>query len=286
MEFLQVDVFTDSPYAGNSLAVFPEGTGLNKNQMQAVAREMNLAETTFVTKAEGDSYSLRIFTPDAELPFAGHPTIGTAWVLRHLGRVEGAELTQHSAAGATRVWADGKELWFERPGEASPDIEDRDPDFPRRLERALGLESGQVGLEARELGRSGMMRPGLSNAGFEYLIVPVRDITALEACAPRRHLLSELSDGAYCFTAAQAGRVRARAFFPNAILPEDPATGSAAAALGVYLADRIGDISFELFQGQEMGRPSKMRIRAKKGTVQVGGQCVLIFKGKLERLPD
>jgi trans-2,3-dihydro-3-hydroxyanthranilate isomerase len=285
MEFLQVDVFTDTPYEGNPLAVLAEASELSTSQMQAIAREMNLSETTFVTDATRDSYSVRIFTPAIELPFAGHPTLGTAWTLLHLDRITGDELIQRSGVGTTRVFKSGEELWFERPGEVQPDLDRRDPDSTRRLERALGLRSGQVGMEARELGRSGMLRPAYASAGVESLMVPVRDSIALKACRPRVHLLEEFGDGVYCFTAIQAGRVSARGFFSGAGINEDPATGSAAASLGLYLADRIGDIDFELYQGNEVGRPSRMAIKGRRGSVQVGGSCTLVLRGRLDQLP-
>jgi trans-2,3-dihydro-3-hydroxyanthranilate isomerase len=285
MEFLQVDVFTDTPYEGNPLAVLPEASELSASQMQAIAREMNLSETTFVTEAAGDSYSLRIFTPGIELPFAGHPTLGTAWALLYLNRISGDEFTQRSEVGKTRVFKNNEELWFERSGEVGNDLEQRDPDSTRRLDRALGLQSGQVGMEARELGRSGMLRPAYASAGVETLIVPVRDNVALKACRPRPHLLEEFGDGVYCFTAIQAGRISARGFFPGTGISEDPATGSAAATLGLYLADRVGAIRFELYQGFEMGRPSRMLINAEPSVVQVGGRCTLVLRGQLDRLP-
>lgn len=285
MEFLQVDVFTDTPYEGNPLAVFADAPGLSTTQMKSIAREMNLSETTFVTESDGDSYSVRIFTPEIELPFAGHPTLGTAWTLLHLGKLHGEEFIQRSSAGETRVFKQGDELWFERPGSVGDDLDQRDPDSTRRLGRALGLEIGQVGMEVRELGRSGFLRPARASSGVETVMVPLKDAAALTGCFPRDHLLEEFGDGVYCFTAIQAGRVRARGFFPGAGISEDPATGSAAASLGLYLADRIGAIDFELFQGAEAGRPSFMRIKAKRGSVQVAGRCSLVVRGQLERLP-
>jgi trans-2,3-dihydro-3-hydroxyanthranilate isomerase len=285
MEFFQVDVFTDTPYEGNPLAVVPEATGLDTAQMQSIAREMNLSETTFVTHVDGDSYSLRIFTPEVELPFAGHPTLGTAWTLLHLGRLGGGEFRQRSAAGETRVFKNQEELWFERPGDVGADLEQRDPDSTRRLGKALDLDASQVGMEVRELGRSGFLRPAPASSGVASLMVPVRDASALSGCSPRSHLLQEFGDGVYCFTAIQAGRIRARGFFPGAGINEDPATGSAAASLGLYLADRIGPIDFELFQGVEARRPSHMWIKAAPGRVQVGGRCTLVLSGRFENLP-
>ena len=285
MEFIQVDVFSNKPYEGNPLAVVPEANDLRPSQMRAIAREMNLSETTFVTAVSDDSYSLRIFTPEIELPFAGHPTLGTAWTLLHLNRLHGDEFSQRSEVGTTRVFKKKEMLWFERHGEVGSDLDQRDPEVGRKLAQALGLEPNQVGMEARELGRSGMLRPAYASAGVESTMVPVRDATALQNCTPRPHLLEEFGDGVYCFTATQAGRVRARGFFPGAGISEDPATGSAAASLGLYLADRVGAIDFELTQGIEARRPSFMQIKAESGMVQVGGQCALVLRGELSQLP-
>ena len=286
VDFLQVDVFADTPYSGNPLAVFPEAGDLSAPQMQAIAREMNLSETSFVTSSSDDSYDVRIFTPQEELPFAGHPTIGTAWVLRRLGRVVGEIVEQRSPAGSTAVTVMHDILWLERNGGSEADLEDLDIRASDRLERALGLESGEVGLEAAELGKSGRLRAAFGDAGMRSLLIPVRTVEMLERCRPRWHLLDEISTvGGYCFTAAGTGRVRARGFFPGVGIPEDPATGAAAAALGVYLADRLGEVEIEMMQGVEMGRPSHIYLKAAEGRVQVGGRVTHILSGRLEQLP-
>jgi trans-2,3-dihydro-3-hydroxyanthranilate isomerase len=284
MDFFQVDVFTESAYGGNPLAVVTDASSLSSKQMQAIAREMNLSETSFVTAIDRDSYSVRIFTPQQELPFAGHPTIGTAWLLGYLGMAEGDELVQHSGAGGTPVRRRGDETWFERGGSPGQDLEDREPDVVRRLGKALGIEAGEVGLEAREVGRSGHLRPAFSNAGLDQLMMPVKNVAALGRCRLDPSF-DDVAGGCYCFTAVQAGRLQARGFFPGSGVPEDPATGSAAAALGIYLADRVGNIDFEIRQGIEMGRPSIIKVRARENVVEVGGRSVLVARGTLESLP-
>jgi trans-2,3-dihydro-3-hydroxyanthranilate isomerase len=285
MDFYHVDVFTDSAFAGNPLAVLPDASSLGSKQMQAIASELNLSETAFVTAIDRDSYSVRIFTPKEELPFAGHPTIGTAWLLSHLGLFDGSEIVQHSGAGPTPVRRRGDETWLERRGASEADIGDREPDIVHRLARALGIEDGDVELEAREIGRSGRLRPAVSNAGLDQIMVPVKSVEALGRCRPDRTIAEQYDAGLYCFTALQAGRLQARGFFPGVGVSEDPATGSAAAALGLYLADRVGDIDFEIRQGIEMGRPSVIRVRARRGVVEIGGRCALIAKGTFETLP-
>jgi trans-2,3-dihydro-3-hydroxyanthranilate isomerase len=290
MDFWVVSVFTkakEGPLrSGNPLAVFPDPGDLTSDQMQAVSRTLNLSETTFVTGIHRDSYDVRIFTPQEELPFAGHPTIGTAWVLRHLGVLGGDAIEQRSDAGPTPVRTDGDRLWLRRSGEPGEDLARREPDIEARLARALGIDHHTVGLEARELGRPGRLGPAVATAGVPVLVVPVRDVATLESCSPRADLLAAVdAEGVYCFTAAQAGRVRARGFFPGAGIPEDPATGSAAAALGLYLAARVGSIEFEVTQGVEITRPCRMQVRAEPHSVEVGGRCALISSGRLEVLP-
>ncbi|MFN2589138.1 MAG: PhzF family phenazine biosynthesis protein [Actinomycetota bacterium] len=289
MEFVMVSVFTagDPWRTGNPLAVFPDAAGLGAPQMQAIAQTLNLSETTFVTGGDDGSYDVRIFTPSEELPFAGHPTIGTSWTLRHLGRLSGDSFVQRSPAGETPVTLAGDLLQFDRRGgTASPDMETRDVRAHLKIARALRLEERDVSLEAYELGRSGVLRPALSDAGLEHFIVPLRDLDALGRVQVDAAALAELSPfGAYCFTGVGAGRVRARGLFPGTGIDEDPATGSAAACLGVYLVDRVGPIELQIEQGVEIDRRSQMRVSAGKEAVRVGGRCELLLAGKLERLP-
>ena len=286
MRFYQLDVFGSQPFAGNQLAVLPDAADLDAGQMQMIASEMNLSETTFVTHVEPDSYNMRIFTPAEELPFAGHPTLGTAFCLAHLGLVSGKTLTQHTPVGATEVTLREEKWWFERPGRALGDLEDSDVGAARALAEALSLEPSEIGLEARELGRSGRLRPAVANVGIGHLMVPVCDSLSLARCSVRANLLAPISKiGAYCFTATGAGTIEARGFFPGAGIAEDPATGSAAAELGIYLAARLEDIDFEISQGARIGRPSRISVRAKGTSVQVGGRCDLVLEGKLVKLP-
>lgn len=284
--FFQVDVFASGPYTGNPLAVFPEASSLTRAQMQKIASEMNLSETVFVTDREPGTYSVRIFTPREELPFAGHPTLGAAWVLRRLGRLVGTEVVQVSAAGETPVAITGDELWFERVGACEADLADRSIHSSEDLAAALGLDACSIGLEARELGRSGHLVPAFSDAGLKHLMIPVRDAQALQRISVDPAALEEISPvGAFCFTAVAAGRIRARGFFPSLGIAEDPATGSAVASLGVYLSDRVGPIDLRVDQGVEMGRPSALLLRAGERSVRVGGRCAPIFEGALEVLP-
>jgi trans-2,3-dihydro-3-hydroxyanthranilate isomerase len=287
MEFMQIDVFADAPFGGNPLAVFPDASELVRSQMQSIASEMNLSESAFVGNVDEDSYEVRIFTPAEELPFAGHPTIGTAWGLRRLGRLRADDVIQRSSGGPTNVRFDDDRTWLSRTGHAGPDLEDADPVAHALVARSLGLAEDEIGLEARELGRNGLLKPAPADAGLAQLMVPVRNVGSLERCAPVPALLRRTPGvGTYCFTAVQAGRLRARGFFPGLGVAEDPATGSAAAALGLYIAARIGPIDFEIVQGVELGRPSRIFVRASPDRVEVGGRCELVLTGRLQQLPD
>ncbi len=288
MNFIQVDVFADAPFRGNPLAVFPEASALTAWQMQTIAAEMNLSETSFVTATESDGYSVRIFTPREELPFAGHPTLGTAWVLRHLGQLTAERVTQRSAAGDTEVTLASDEVWFRRRGQVSADLRSTDPQIENRIAAALGVEVADIGLEPREFGRSvNRLQPAVADAGIKHLIVPLRDASVLGRCRPVAHLLDGLSEahGAYCFTATAAGAAQARGFFPALGIEEDPATGSAAACLGTYLSSRIGPIDMEIRQGVEMGRPSLMQVKAGPDDVQIGGACQLVYEASMKTVP-
>ena len=285
MQFFQLDVFAEAAYEGNPLAVFPDAGELKAAQMQAIAREMNLSETTFVTNVDRDGYDVRIFTPQAELPFAGHPTIGTAWLLKHIDAVDGDSLVQRSAAGETQLHLRDGMWWFERSGEAGPNLHETDPTVVTKLAKALGLTDRDIGFDALAVGRSGVLMPAYSNAGLEQLMVPVTDVETLGRCAPRADLLTEIASGAFCIAPDRPGFIRARGFWPGFGVAEDPATGSACAALGAYLADRLGAIDVRVNQGVEMGRSSLMHLQADGSKVSLGGACELIFEGKLGALP-
>jgi trans-2,3-dihydro-3-hydroxyanthranilate isomerase len=285
VDFLQVDVFAEAPFEGNPLAVFPDAGDLTARQMQRIAREMNLSESTFVTASDNDSYAARIFTPEEELAFAGHPTLGTAWVLNHAGKLTAEEVVQSVRSDRTPVTFDGDLVWAERSGTAQSDIEGDHPQAIGMIAAAVGLEPGDIGMEAREIGRSGRLRPAFASAGLEHLLVPVKDLSTLERARPAEVLRLGNALGAYCFAGEGAGRIRARGFFPGTGIPEDPGTGSAVAALGIYLADRVGSMDCEVHQGIEMNKPSRIHLRSHDEKVSFGGRCRLVFTGRLEELP-
>lgn len=278
MEFHQLDVFADAAYRGNQLAVFPDAPGLSDEQMQTVAREMNLSETTFVTRIEEDGYSLRIFTPAEELPFAGHPTIGTAWLLRHLGLLKADSVTQRSTAGDTPVSLTADEAAFERTGI----VDSAGAPANDMVARALGLPIEAIGLMMGSVD----LQPAFSDAGVRQLMVPIRTTDHLVAARPDAARIESIHhEGVYCFTEVGQGNIKARGFFAGIGISEDPATGSAAAGLGLYLADQVGPRAVQISQGAEVGRPSRITVNARPGSVTVAGRCELIFSGQLLARP-
>lgn len=273
--FYVVDVFAREPLSGNALAVFPEPGSVDEARMQKIARETNLSETTFVTRVDADSYDLRIFTPYEEMPFAGHPTLGSAWTLRHLGVIKGETATQHTSGGATPVTFEGDKVWLERGGDPGDDL-DADP-----VIAALDLDPADVGFDAKKLGgRSADLKPAIANAGIPVLMFPMSESDRVaRLSAPTT--LPEGIDGVYCFAPLGDGRLKARFFGPGFGILEDPATGGAAAALGLYLGARAGELVLEIEQGAEIARPSFLSLRAAPGKTNVGGQVHLVAEGSL-----
>lgn len=310
-KFFQLDVFTDHAFGGNPLAVFPEAEGISDEQMQQIAREMNLSETVFVLPSEKEDAlrRLRIFTPGNELPFAGHPIVGTwnclaregvvplpengnGWVqLKHevgIG-VLPIDIEFKDGEPARVVMTQGK---FEIRGEID-DAHDQS-----QLARALGL--------AREDLDESLPIQAVST-GNTMLLVPVRSLADLGNCKVNLPMLSEIyegntsfggSTGCYAFTreTLEIGEARAHArFFVGQNIGEDPATGSAAGPLGGYLvyhdatrADPIdGVYKFEIEQGDFINRPSRigLEVKGKPGKVEevrVSGTSVLVARGVLE----
>ena len=242
-----LDVFTDRPYAGNPLAVVLGGDDLSTESMQAIAREFNLSETTFPTSSDRADYKVRIFTPGTELPFAGHPSIGTAWLLARLGRIPVGDVRQDCAAGVLpiTVTESGATLTGGTPTVSDP--LDADP-----LLRAVGLDAGSLSAAAA---------PRTAGAGLEWTYLPVA-ADAVERAAPDWIGLSRSvsSTGLAVFSGGADGVVHLRAMTTEGF--EDPATGSAALGFGVYLAASglapEGTTEYRIEQGAEIGRPSTL----------------------------
>lgn len=292
-----LDVFTDTPFGGNQLAVFPDARGLDAATMQRLARELNLAETTFVfpPTLAGATHHVRIFTPGEEVPFAGHPTIGTAILLtlRETPSAAQRTLVLQEAVGPVSVTvtqADGRwaaELTAARVPERRPGPPAAD------VAAVLGLEAGDV-LE-------GAAAPAVWSCGLDFTFVRLRSIDALgraliDQGAWRRHPHFRVAPMFYLYTTETgdpAVQVRARMFAPEIGVPEDPATGSACSALaGPLLAAAPvaeGPVRWTVHQGVEMGRPSVLQLTAEVTggairEVRVRGSAVPMADGVF-RLP-
>lgn len=299
-DFYQLDVFTDTPLAGNPLAVFPDPGELEPEQMQAIAREMNLSETTFVLPSSRATKRVRFFTPTAEIPLAGHATIGTWWMLTELGVLDIprdgiCRVTQETDSGVLPVdihMSRGKptEVVMVQP---LPAFEETTIDT-ESLSRALGAATDLVGEPA----------PQVVSTGLPQLMIPIRSLDLLKALssggagARLAEMLREVgSDCAMCFTMETVrpdATVHCRMFAPGLGVPEDPGTGSAAGALGSYLVwhgitrphDGVATIVVE--QGVEIGRPSLIHVEIAVGNggeiteVRVGGRAVTVIHGEVE----
>ena len=310
--FIQLDVFTDQLFTGNPLAVFPDAKGLSDEQMQQIAREMNLSETVFVLPPEDESAlrRLRIFTPTSELPFAGHPVVGT-WNCLAL---EGVVPLPESGTGSTTV---KQEVGI---GILPVDIEFKEGE-PSRVVMTQGKFEirGEVddASEQAEIARAlGLAREDLDetlpiqavSTGNTMLLVPVRSLADLGHCRANTALLEEIyarsdlsnakATGCYAFTreTIEVGEARAHArFFVGMNIGEDPATGSAAGPLGGYLVHHDvagveptdGTYRFVIEQGDFMNRPSRIGLEVKGvpgkiEAVRVGGTSVVVARGELQ----
>jgi len=277
LDFDIVDVFTDRPYAGNPLAVVHGADDLSTEQCQQIAQELGFSETTFPATGvlEGREYGTRIFTPEREIPFAGHPTLGTAWVLRSRGLLTEAECVQECGAGRIGVRFEGDRVELSA---APRDLAGPLPqDLVRDLLRVVGLRLSDVSGQA-----------WVAGCGLSFVHLPVteeavvravpsgpmpRPLEArLAAFAPVEDLIDALNVYAVSGDAPRLA-VHSRVFVPGAGVAEDPATGSAAAGLGMALV-ASGLLPeggrCDIVQGVEMGRPSALagRVEAAGGTAQ------------------
>ncbi len=285
--FATVDVFTDRRFGGNPLAVFPEADGLSDAEMQALAGEFNLAETTFVLPPSdpANTAHVRIFTPRKELPFAGHPNVGTGWVLASRGLDRKGLLLFEEKAGLVRVA-------IERMGQQMMGTRIAAPQ-PLRVEDgpAASLVAACAGLDAAA---DLVGPPMIASVGLPFTHVPVSP-DALTRAAPNVSAVHALvgSDsrlamhgGLYLYAREDSG-VRARMFAPLAGIPEDPASGSAAAALAALLLYLDGGDALDvaISQGIEMGRPSLLRATARRDAdgvhAWVGGGCIPVMEGRV-----
>ncbi len=273
MELTIVDVFAERPLEGNQLAVVRDVAGLTTEAMQDIAREMNFSETTFVT-SEGDKRAnLRIFTPEWELPFAGHPTLGTAWVLAK-GK---GQITLDLEAGAVPVEFTGEIGWMTPPLVVLGDS------------FAAADAARLIGLDPAALDSTYPIR--FAEVGPKFILIGVKDLTALKAAKLDEALHQQyLRQGigvqcVFIFTADSYGPdadYASRMYFHSGSVREDPATGSANSAFATYLKDlRGGSFDVVVDQGVEMNRPSRLYLNIGE-QIRVGGKTQLVARGKFD----
>lgn len=295
LDFHIYDVFTDRPFSGNPLAIVEGADGLTSAQMQTIARQFNLSETIFVQTPEDPAHTakVRIFTPGAEIPFAGHPTIGCAL---HLG-ADAAEVVLEEVAGRVPVTLSGAA--GQRLAEFTA------PRLPQPIGQTpdRAIVAAAIGLPESALGPHAI---GNFEGGPAFLYAQVADLDALARAAPRQpgwgemHAAAAIDDtgrsgvGLYLYSDGRDTDLQARMFAPNDGIPEDPATGSATAILaGQLLANgalKEGETVLRIAQGVEMGRPSRLRlsVEVRDGAVsriRVAGQAVAIASGRI-RIPE
>jgi trans-2,3-dihydro-3-hydroxyanthranilate isomerase len=291
-EFVTVDVFTNRRFGGNPLAVFPDGTELSSAQMQLIAAEFNLSETTFVLPAReaGHTAEVRIFTPKGELPFAGHPNVGTAFVLANRG-VGGDTLIFEEKAGLVRMELLRNSGTVIGAGLTAPQPLSRGRDV------SADLVAAACSLDLDEI-EAARHRPCVASCGTSFVFAELKSRQALAKAQPRTDIFARdfPIDGAfgihlYARDGSEGVDVRARMFAPTQGMIEDPATGSANVALVGLLASLRPDADLSLrlriIQGVEMGRPSLIDAAAEKrsGRVEetrIAGQCVSVLKGTIE----
>lgn len=284
--FETLDVFTTERFGGNPLAVFPEAQGLGDAEMQALAAEFNLSETTFVLPPADPTNTarVRIFNRVHEMPFAGHPSVGTAWVLARRGLARGGEVRMEVPAGIVRVR-------IEEDGTGNP--------VGGRITAPQPLRTGGVVDPAAVAACAGLARAAVittlhapieASVGVEFLCAEIAG-EALAGAVPDlaafRAALQPWMNGRFSLFlyAREGAEIRARMFAPLAGTWEDPATGSASAALGALLHSLGAGSRFTIRQGVEMGRPSLIDVEAEAGEggsiAHVGGRCVPMFRGEL-----
>ena len=288
-EFYQVDVFADEVFGGNPLAVFPEADGMNDTLMLKIAREMNLSETTFIfpPTSQDHDFIVRIYTPQKEIPFGGHPMIGTAHVLHLAGKVNQNTTKIHleTKVGTIPISLTNGLYSMKQPLPSFKPCE-----FSiNKLSKALSLKIMDI---------DDRWAPEIVSTGFPAIFLPVKKRESLAKINLNLALLEDILgkiDMIYAFSLGQidgSATVHSRSFAPFVGIYEDPATGSAGGALGAYLAKNtvIPNKYFDkikIKQGYEMGRPSKLKVKVVESggeitSVEVEGNSIMVIKGQLK----
>ena len=271
------DVFTETRFGGNQLAVFPEAESIPEADLQSITAEFNFSEVTFVYPPENPDHTarVRIFTPTMEVPFAGHPTIGTAKALADMGH--GPEMVLELGIGTLpcTTGPDGAGFTTQAPLDhiAAPD--------PALVARALGLSPDRID--------QGKHAPALASVGLPFTLTALRSRADLAACQPDMAAFREGAkahpqglDFAQFVYVREGETIHARMFAPLDNIPEDPATGSACAALAAFLCDlEKHPLALTVRQGEDMGRPSTIHLTADGTAVTVSGQAVRVMEGHL-----
>jgi trans-2,3-dihydro-3-hydroxyanthranilate isomerase len=273
--YVIADVFTDTALAGNQLAVFTDARGLTEERLQPLAREINFSETVYVYPPNGDAHArLRIFTPTAEIPFAGHPTLGTAFVLAGPMQLEEIRLETGAGVIPVRLEREGARITFGWMNQPVPTVKAFEEEAD--LLAALSIERSQLPVEVYD-------------NGLHHVYVALGSEEAVAALEPDLAALARLPDvlGVNCF-AGSGTRWKTRMFAPGGGVPEDPATGSAAGPLACHLV-RHGLVEpgteVEISQGAEIQRPSTLFARVEGSperieNVEVGGSAVVVARGE------
>jgi trans-2,3-dihydro-3-hydroxyanthranilate isomerase len=314
LPFHTLDVFTDRTFGGNPLGVFPDATHLPSDLMQRIALEMNLSETVFLGPSEGSGDArVRIFTPGREVPFAGHPTVGSAiFLASRLAPEATSDMLEADGSGEITLVLEenvgpvpvvvsfeaGRPVFARFTTALLPEHRPS-PHPPEELAAMVGLEAADVGGEDA-VGHP--LEPEMVSCGLEYFVIPVRSLDAIQRSALdtarwQRMLADAWAHHVYlvCMEAERDDvDVHVRMFAPGSGVPEDPATGSAAAALGGYLSKVDGrpeaELSWTVEQGLEIGRPSLLYVEADRtggatSAVRVGGAAVAVSRGTM-KVPD
>lgn len=298
-QFFTADVFTDRMFGGNQLAVFPEATGLSDSQMLQITKEFNYSETVFVLPPRDSSHTcaLRIFTPAQEIPFAGHPTIGAAFVLASIGHIklQGDEnqIIFEEGVGAVPVsiYTRGSKPYFMRLTSARLPEYGPEPPAIKDIAACLSLNPADINFESYE--------PQAVSCGMPFLFIPIQSRAAIRRARVNpllweEKLASYWAPHLYLFTKEtelRGSSFHVRMFAPAAGIAEDPATGGGAAAFGGYLgirdARKSGTLPWTVEQGIEIGRPSILKVETEKQdgkivTIRVGGSAVMVSEGFME----
>lgn len=306
--FYQVDVFTDQAFGGNPLAVFPDAEGLDTPAMQQIAREMNLSETTFVFPSDQPDadFRVRIFTPEIEMPFAGHPVVGTHWLLAHLGRVKLQEPVT-TVKFVLNVGVRAAALHVQGGRVARVTMDHMKPLFGETAsEEQVAFLAEAMGLPLEAVLATGLPVQVVST-GVPQFFVPVRSLKGVQSLQTSKQNTGKMVRACAAIDAqAQAcimtftletvnpeSHVHTRAFVPGGSIPEDPATGSASGGLGAYLIEHrairatLPTTRIVSEQGIEMGRPSRIEIEVDGepgdvSMVRVSGQVVPLIDGSIQ----